>query len=279
MISFDTTKIMEKFIDIKKLIQSKNPKLAKWLPGFVLNYLRRVLHEEEINDFIASHENVLNEDFCDAVVNYFNITIKIEGLENIPKTGPIIIAMNHPLGGMDALALVSGIRQHRSDMRFIVNDLLMHLTNLRGLFVGVNKHGKNQVSTRQEIMRLFESDEAVCIFPAGMVSRIFEGKIQDSEWKKTFMIYALKYDQPIIPIYIDGKLTPRFYRIFKIRRFLGIKANLEMFFLADELFKQRNKTITFKVGKPILPKDLDINLSEQELAQYVKKMVYSISTH
>jgi putative hemolysin len=234
------------------------------------------LHEEEINAFIASHKEVLNEDFCEAVVNYFNIKVEIKGIEHIPKTGPIIIAMNHPLGGMDALALVSGIRHHRSDMRFIVNDLLMSLTNLKGLFVGVNKHGKNQISTRQEIMQLFESDEAVCIFPAGMVSRIFEGKIQDSEWKKTFITYALKYDQPIIPVYIDGKLTPRFYRVFKWRKFLGIKANIEMFFLADELFKQRNKTITFSVGQPIYSNDLDKTQSEQVLAQNVKKVVYSI---
>ncbi len=267
---------MGKFIDIQHLIKSKNPRLAKWLPRFVINYLRRVLHEEEINAFIASHKEVLNEDFCAAVVNYFNISVEIKGLEHIPKTGPIIIAMNHPLGGMDALALVSGIRHHRSDMRFIVNDLLMNLTNLKGLFVGVNKHGKNQISTRQEIMQLFESDEAVCIFPAGMVSRIFEGKIQDSEWKKTFITYALKYDQPIIPVYIDGKLTPRFYRVFKWRKFLGIKANIEMFYLADELFKQRNKTITFSVGQPIYSIDLDKNQSEQDLAQYVKKVVYSI---
>ena len=267
---------MGKFIDIQHLIKSKNPGLAKWLPRFVINYLRRVLHEEEINAFIASHKEVLNEDFCEAVVNYFNINIEIKGIEHIPKTGPIIIAMNHPLGGMDALALVSGIRHHRSDMRFIVNDLLMNLTNLKGLFVGVNKHGKNQISTRQEIMQLFESDEAVCIFPAGMVSRIFEGKIQDSEWKKTFITYALKYDQPIIPVYIDGKLTPRFYRVFKWRKFLGIKANIEMFFLADELFKQRNKTITFSVGQPIYSNDLDKTQSEQVLAQNVKKVVYSI---
>jgi putative hemolysin len=267
---------MGNFIDIQHLIKSKNPRLAKWLPRFVINYLRRVLHEEEINAFIASHKEVLNEDFCEAVVNYFNINVEIKGLEHIPKTGPIIIAMNHPLGGMDALALVSGIRHHRSDMRFIVNDLLMSLTNLKGLFVGVNKHGKNQISTRQEIMQLFESDEAVCIFPAGMVSRIFEGKIQDSEWKKTFITYALKYDQPIIPVYIDGKLTPRFYRVFKWRKFLGIKANIEMFFLADELFKQRNKTITFSVGQPIYSNDLDKTQSEQVLAQNVKKVVYSI---
>lgn len=267
---------MGNFIDIQHLIKSKSPRLAKWLPRFVINYLRRVLHEEEINAFIASHKEVLNEDFCEAVVNYFNIKVKIKGIEHIPKTGPIIITMNHPLGGMDALALVSGIRHHRSDMRFIVNDLLMNLTNLKGLFVGVNKHGKNQISTRQEIMQLFESDEAVCIFPAGMVSRIFEGKIQDSEWKKTFITYALKYDQPIIPVYIDGKLTPRFYRVFKWRKFFGIKANIEMFYLADELFKQRDKTITFSVGQPIYSTDLDKTQSEQVLAQNVKKVVYSI---
>lgn len=267
---------MNKFIDIHQVIKSKNPSLAKWIPSFVLAYLRRVLHEEEINRFIAEHKDLRDEDFCTEVVDYFNIKVRIDGIERIPKEGPIIIVMNHPLGGMDALALVSGIRNHRSDMRFIVNDLLMHLTNLRGLFVGVNKHGKNPISTRQEIMDLFESDNAVCIFPAGMVSRIFEGKIQDSEWKKTFITYALKHDQPIVPIYIDGRLTPRFYRVFKWRRFFGIKANLEMFFLADELFKQRNKTISFLVGQPIQANELDTSQSEQILAQHVKSIVYNI---
>jgi hypothetical protein len=64
--------------------------------------------------------------------------------------------------------------------------------------------------------------------------------------------------------------------VFKWRKFLGIKANIEMFFLADELFKQRNKTITFSVGQPIYSNDLDKTQSEQVLAQNVKKVVYSI---
>lgn len=279
MIVVILTKLMneEKFIDIKRLIESKSPKLAKWLPGFVIRYLKRILHQDEINDFLIAHKNDYNADFCDAVIAYFNMKVEVNGIENIPKEGPIIISMNHPLGGMDALALVSAIRDHRQDLKFIVNDLLMNLTNLSDLFVGVNKHGKNEISTREQIMNVFQSDEAVCIFPAGLVSRKQNGLIRDLDWKKTFMTYSIKYNQPIVPVYIDGELSKFFYRLSNFRRFLGIKLNIEMLYLADELFKQRNKTITFTIGKPILPKDLDLNVSEKDLAQEVKSIVYKLA--
>ena len=267
----------EKFIDVKALIESKSPRLAKWLPQFIISYLKRILHQDEINDFLVQHKNDYNADFCDAVMDMIQMKVVVQGLENIPKTGSIVIAMNHPLGGMDAIAFVSAIKGHRTDLKFIVNDLLMNLTNLQGLFVGVNKYGKTELSTRQQIMNVFESDEAVCIFPAGLVSRKQHGIIRDLEWKKTFVRYAVKYDQPIIPIYIDGKLSPFFYRLSNFRKFLGIKLNLEMLYLADELFKQKNKTIKFIVGKPILPENLNSNISEREQAQNIKESVYKLA--
>jgi 1-acyl-sn-glycerol-3-phosphate acyltransferase len=267
----------EKFIDVKALIESKSPRLAKWLPRFVISYLKRILHQDEINDFILKHKNDYNADFCDAVVDMIQMKIVVKGLENIPKTGPIVIAMNHPLGGMDAMAFVSAIKGHRTDLKFIVNDLLMNLTNLQGLFVGVNKYGKTELSTRQQIMNVFESEEAVCIFPAGLVSRKQHGVIRDLEWKKTFVRYAVKYDQPIIPVYIDGKLSPFFYRLSNFRKFLGIKVNIEMLYLADELYKQKNKTITFIVGEPILPENLNSKISEREQAQNIKESVYKLA--
>lgn len=268
----------DKFIDIKRLIASKSPKLAKWLPGFVVRYLKRILHENEINDFISSHKEVYNADFCRDVIDYFNIKIEVVGLENIPKEGSIVITMNHPLGGMDAMALVTALQGHREDLKFIVNDLLMNLKNLSDLFVGVNKHGKNELSTRQQIMELFESDEAVCIFPAGMVSRKIDGVVRDLDWKKTFVTYSKKYDQPVIPVFIDGELSNFFYRLANFRKAIGIKANIEMLYLADELFKQRNKTMTLTIGKPILPKDMDLNKSERDLAQEYKAKVYELSS-
>jgi putative hemolysin len=266
-----------KFIDIRKLIQSKNPTLAKWLPSFVINYLKRILHQDEINHFLAKNRHMYDADFCKAVIDYFNITIDVHGIENVPKTGPIIISMNHPLGGMDALAFVTAVKSHRQDIKFIVNDLLMNLHNLKNLFLGVNKHGKNEVSTRQQISELFESNEAVCIFPAGLVSRKIDGKIRDLDWKKTFLTYSVKFNQPIIPVFIEGELSNFFYRLSNFRKALGIKANLEMLYLADELFKQRNKTIRFTIGKPIWPADLDLSKSERELAQFVRQKVYDLS--
>ena len=267
----------DKFIDVKGLIESKNPRLAKWLPGFVINYLKRILHQDEINAFIAEHKEVYNADFCKAVIDYFNITINIENIERIPKEGPIIIAMNHPLGGMDAMTLITALQGHREDLKFIVNDLLMNLHNLRDLFVGVNKHGKNEVSTRQQIMELFESDEAVCIFPAGLVSRKKNGLVRDLDWKKTFVTYSKKYNQPVIPIFIDGELSNFFYRLANFRKFLGIKVNIEMLYLANELFKQRDKTMTLTVGEPIWPKDVDLEMPERDLAQYYKSKVYELA--
>lgn len=267
----------EKFIDIKGLIASKNPKLLRWLPGFVISYLRRILHEDEINNFLIEHENYFDADFCEAIINYFNIELKIKGIENIPKEGPVILAMNHPLGGMDAIGLIVALRHHRNDMKFIVNDLLMNLKNLKGLFIGVNKHGKNDVSVRQQIKNAFMSENAICIFPAGLVSRKIDGRVQDLEWKKTFVTYAREFDRVIIPIHIKGELSPFFYRIAKFRKFIGIKANIEMLWLSDELFKQRNKVIEITVGNPIRFSEIDEELNDYQAAQKVRQFVHKLT--
>lgn len=266
----------QKFIDIQKLIASKSPRLVKWIPGFVMRYLKRILHQDEINAFLNEHKEEKNEDFCDEVMKYLNIKVVIEGIENIPKEGKTILAMNHPLGGMDAIALVSAIKHHRMDLKYIVNDLLMNLKNLEGIFVGVNKHGRNEKSIREQISDLFSSDSMVCLFPAGLVSRRSKGEVKDLVWKKTFITYAKKYNHTIVPIHIDGELSNFFYNLSAIRTKLGIKANIEMLYLSNELFKQRNKTITFKVGTPIKASELDPTKNEHELAQFIKDTVYEI---
>jgi len=273
------TEIMEKkgFIDIQRLVKSKNPKLAKWLPGFVFRYLKRILHQDEINSCLEKNGHLYDTEFCEAIIHYFNIKIEIEGIEKIPTSGPVIIAMNHPLGGMDALAFVAATKGHRTDLRFIVNDLLLNLTNLSGLFVGVNKHGKNDGSVRQQISNAFESDTALVIFPAGLVSRMVNGKVRDLEWKKTFVTYAKKFDQPIVPIFIDGTLSPFFYHLSRIRKFFRIKANIEMLYLSDELFKQRNKTMIFRVGDPIYVNQTLSDVDERKVAQIVRDKVYDMA--
>ena len=266
----------KKTIDLRRLIASKNEKLLRWMPGFVLRYLERVIHQDEINTLLEKAGELKDAEFSDAVMEEFKITISSSGLENIPKTGPLIIVLNHPLGGMDALALISLLKNHRPDLRFIVNDILMNLENLSGLFIGINKHGINKKNVREDIEKAFNSEHAICIFPAGLVSRKINGLVQDLEWKRTFVTYARSLDRTVIPIKIDGQLSPFFYRLSRLRRFFRIKANIEMLYLADELFKQRNKTLTFTVGQAIKMNQFDTSLTDKEVASEIRKIVHEL---
>lgn len=268
----------KKFIDIEKLIESKNPRLLRWLPWFVLSYLKKILHEKEMNAFLESNNGKKNEEFCDEVMRYFNLEVIVHGIENIPKEGPVILAMNHPLGGIDGIASIAAMTKYRKDIKFIVNDILMNLENLSDMFVGVNKHGKNKGSVREQIREAFSSDEVLCIFPAGLVSRKIEGKVVDLEWKKTFVTYARAMKRTVVPVFIDGKLSPFFYRLHRLRTFLGIKVNIEMLYLANEMYKQKNKQFHFYVGKPIDGASYHKELNDFKAAQEFKKEVYSIKS-
>jgi putative hemolysin len=265
----------EDFINVRRMIANKNPKILKWLPGFVIRYIERILHQNRINNFLHTHTSK-NQDFCaDALVEVgLNYTIK--GIENIPKTGKCVLAMNHPLGGMDAIILVDALKNHRTDIKFIVNDLLLHLKPLEGIFVGVNKIGKVDANSLQKVNDLFASDQLVCVFPAGMVSRKQKGIISDLVWKKTFIRLAKANDSTIVPIHIEGKLTNWFYRLSNFRRFIGIKANIEMLYLSDEMFKQKGQTISFTVGEPIIAKSLDDSKTEIQWSEWFRQHIYSL---
>ena len=254
----------DKFIDIEKAIHSKNPKLLKWLPKFILRYIKKIVHEDEINQILLENIDNYGYDFCKDVINRFNIKVTTKGTENIPKNGGYIFVANHPLGGMDAMAIVTTVAPIRNDIKFIVNDLLLKLKNLKGQFVGVNKHGGNTKESLNMVDELFASDNAVFIFPAGLVSRKNRGLVEDLEWKKTFITRAKKHNKTIIPLYVEGKLTNFFYRLSNYRTKIGIKSNIEMFYLVDECFKQKNKHLKIIFGESVPPSRFDKSKTDKE---------------
>lgn len=263
-------------IDIKAAIKNKSPRAVKFIPKFVMNYIKRVTHEKDINDFFLLHGEKKNLEFIESVLTHFNVKIEVKNPENIIKNRGVIFASNHPLGGLDGMALIYAIGQERKDVKFIVNDILMQLENLDGIFIGVNKHGKNFGSSLSVIEDLYASDQAVLIFPAGLVSRKQKGKVYDLEWKKSFISKAKKHKKDIIPVHIDGQNTRKFYNLAMWRKRLGIKANIEMFYLIDEMFKQRGKTLIMTFGKPIPYTHFDKKHSDLEWAQIIKKEVYNL---
>ncbi|MEP0713656.1 1-acyl-sn-glycerol-3-phosphate acyltransferase [Algoriphagus sp.] len=266
----------KKFIDIEKLIASKNPALLKWMPGFVLNYIKRVTHEEWMNQILDRVDHLHGIDFAKGIISELNIEVELVGAENIPKTGGIILAANHPLGGIDGIALMQAISQVRTDMRFLVNDILMALKNFDPLFVPINKHGKNSIDTLTAIESAYSESYAVIVFPAGLVSRKDEIGIKDLEWKKSFISKAKKYKKDILPCFIGGKNSNFFYNLAYWRKKIGIKANIEMFYLADELYKQQGKKVVITVGEQISYQSLNSSKTDSQWAEEVKEVVYKL---
>lgn len=264
-------------IDVNKIFKDKNPKLYNMLPGFVLGYIKRIIHQDEMNQILKKSEGLEGIEFAGVVLKEMGVNVSCRGLENIPATGPVIIASNHPLAGLDAMAMINLMGEKRRDLRFLVNDILTRLPNFGEVFVPVNKLGVNAKSNLVRIEEIYASDAVKMLFPAGMCSRIIDGKIQDAEWQKSFVTKAQKYQNAIIPVLVKGKNSPWFYNLSRFRTKLGIKANVEMFYLPDEMFKQKNKKIELIIGKPIGPEMLNQHKSTKEWASLIRSYVYSLA--
>lgn len=265
------------FIDIENVLKDKNPGLHKWMPGFVLSYLKRIVHEKDINQVMANIGHLQGMDFVNALVDEFGVEVTLTGEENIPLDRPVIFASNHPLGGMDGIAFMYALGKYRQDIRFLVNDILTNIKNFEPMFVPVNKHGANSREVSKLIEETYAGEHAVLVFPAGLVSRKQTGGVKDLEWKKSFISKAKRYKKDIVPVYIEGKNSDFFYNLARFRKQLGIKANIEMLYLADEMFSQRGKKVVIHIGKPISYQYFDKSKTENEWAEEVKELVYQMA--
>jgi 1-acyl-sn-glycerol-3-phosphate acyltransferase len=283
--------ISDHFLDVEQLFARKNPRLHKILPKFIFSYIKKIVHQDEINGYIYRHRDKFGLEFIDAMLDEFGVNSEIiipptlspshplaltDPTTLITPTGRYIIASNHPLGGMDGMALIREVGKVRKDIVFPVNDILTEIPGLKPLFIPINKHGKNTENI-DIIENTFASGKVILYFPAGLVSRKHKGGvIKDLEWKKTFITKARKYQRNIIPVFISGRNSNFFYNIAQWRQKLGIKANIEMLFLVDEMVKQKGKTITMKFGQPIPYTTFDRSKTDVQWAEFVRKKVYSL---
>lgn len=272
-------KITNDFIDIDALLREKNPKLHTFLPRFIINYIKKKLHQDFINEGISTNKDLYHLAFNNAAIDYLGAKVEWFGEENISELGGVIICSNHPLGGLDGIALIKAVSSRRKDIRFLVNDLLKNFKNFDTLFVAVNKLSSNTKESLKTIEDVYNSDEAVVVFPAGLVSRKQNGVIEDLSWKKSFISKAIARKKNIVPVFIDGSNTKFFYNLAWWRKRLGIKANIEMFLLADEMVKQKGKKIKIIFGREIPYHILDQSRSHLLWAQTIKKFVYQLKSN
>lgn len=263
-------------VNVRQVFFEKNARLARFIPGFVFRYLEKIIHQREINEFLSVHGEKTGIDFVRAAIKDFNVSIRLEGEQHIPGEGKYIFVANHPWGGFDGLLLMEVISRYYNDFKFLVNDILMNITNLHPLFIPVNKHGKQASDSVRILDETYQSKAQILTFPSGLVSRYSKGQVMDLPWKKNFITKAIQYQRDVIPLFFNGRNSKFFYRLYRLRKFLGIKAALEMFYLVDETYRHKNKSIVVTFGEPIPYSTFDKSRSPLQWARWVKEKVYAL---
>ena len=269
----------EKRIDISKVIALKSPFLYKLIPNFLLKKLKSIVREKEINFILQKLSGKKNLDFVRGGIKELGVASISNGFENLQINKRAIVVANHPLGGLDGVAMINELGKYRKDIKFLVNDILTQLKPFKEYFIPINKHGLNSRENILRLEKLFQSNQCIVLFPAGLVSRKNNEKIEDLEWRKTFISKAKKYNTIIYPVYVEGFNSKKFYKVAYWRQKLRIKINLEMFLLPNEMFLQKGKTIKFTMGQPIDPKLFSNSKTDLEWAQLIKKFVYQIKNN
>jgi putative hemolysin len=272
----DNPSVNLKPINIREIFHQKSPRLARLIPGFIFTLIHRIMRLDFMNSFIIKYGHLSGMNFVNASVKDFEISEQVFGEEHIPVSGSYIFVGNHPLGGFDSLLFMKNVYDRLGNFKFLVNDVLMSIRPLRPLFVPVNHHGSNSREAAQIMKETYLSGEQILIFPSGLASRKIKGKIEDLPWHKHFITKSLEYKRDVIPVFISGRNSNRFYFVAKWRNLLGIKWNLEMFLLPDETYRHRKKKINIYFGAPIPYTTFNKSKSPLQWAEYVKNKVYEL---
>lgn len=265
-------------INLDKIVRDRAGDKAKYIPQFAINRLKRLIHQDFINEFLKrGYKGVA---FCENALRYLNVDVKIEGIENIPQAPDkkYTFVSNHPLGAIDGvtLGMVLG-RRFNGKIKYLVNDLLMNLEGLAPLCVPINKLGKQARALPKQVDDAFQSPNQMIMFPAGICSRRMpDGSISDIAWNKTFITKSIATRRDVVPIHFIGQNSNRFYNIAQWCKRLRLKFNFAMLFLPDEMYKSQNSSYKVIIGKPIPYSSFNCSKTPHQWAQLVKQQVYKL---
>ena len=265
-----------KYIDLEKHIENSDSAFLKKIPKFIVRLLIKLVRQEELNGIINRNAEYYGVDFIRKAFEEFNVKLEVEGLENLPDNGKCFFVANHPFGFMEGLALTTTVASKYGDLKAIGNDVYNMIPNLASVIAVVNVFGKNPRDYILALEEIYQSDVPITHFPSGEVSRVYRGRIQDCAWQKSFITKAISCKRCVVPFYFYGRNSLLFYSTGLLRRLLGIKMNIELALIPNELFWKKNKTIRLKIGKPIPPETFDKSKSHHEWAQWVREEVYAL---
>jgi len=265
-------------IDVDQVLRARLPRHYRYIPRFAVRWLERTICQDRLNAILADMAGKDGVSAADAALHDMDITLHATGLDQLPTGRRYLFVSNHPLGGLDGLCLISLLGHHYDKhIKFLVNDLLMAVKPLHDVFLPINKFGSQSREAAGLIEQALQSDNQIITFPAGLCSRLLDnGEVGDLEWRKAAVSHAITYQRDVVPVFFDARNSRSFYRKARWRKRLGIKFNVEMMYLPQEMIKQSGSTMHVMVGEPIAWSSLDGSHARQE-AHRLRSIVYSLA--
>ncbi|MDE6287715.1 MAG: 1-acyl-sn-glycerol-3-phosphate acyltransferase [Muribaculaceae bacterium] len=244
-------------LNLKQILSARSA--TRRIPAFIVRRLEKLICQDKLNEMLRVAYPRRGAEFCRAVLDHLNVKVEIEHAERLPSPSErLLYVSNHPLGGLDGMALIDWVTaRHGVEPRFVVNDLLMAIEPLSDVFLPINKHGAQSRKSVVDIDAAMESDRPVIVFPAGLCSRRQGRSVADLKWNKMFVRQAIRWNRTVVPLRFCGENSGRFYRCASLREKVGIKFNIEMALLPSEVFRAAGKTFKVICGNPVSPADLD----------------------
>ncbi|MDE6651757.1 MAG: 1-acyl-sn-glycerol-3-phosphate acyltransferase [Paramuribaculum sp.] len=264
-------------IDVAAVIKERLPRYSRFIPRRLVRWVEKTICQDRLNDMLDYAGDRRGAQFCDAVLEKLGISYTVHGKENLPQNRRVTIVCNHPLGGLDGIAMIHFIESvYGEPIHFPVNDLLMAVKPLDDIFLPVNKHGKQSRSTGVAIDEAFKGPDPIIIFPAGLVSRKLKDRIADLKWNKMFVNKCISSKRDVIPVYFSGNNSSFFYNFARLRERACIKFNIEMIYLPREVFRCENAEFDIFIGKPIPCSALKGGSEAVAQAQNIRNIVYTL---
>lgn len=262
-------------VNIQQLIERRYPRLLR-SPSFLAQPAKAVLkmlgHEREMQAFSARYPQCTGLDFVEHLLDFFGFSFAVRHneRERIPARGRVVIIANHPIGTLDALALLKLVGEVRGDVKVLGNDLLNDIDALAPVRLPFT--GKK--GTREELDAVqahLEAEGALIVFPAGAVSRFGATGIRDDRWRSAFIGMAETVHAPILPIHIDARNSLFFYSLSLVSK------PLSTLWLVHETFRHADNSVVVRIGELIDPvTHEDLSLPIKTKLKLFRKQVYRL---
>ena len=267
---------MKKYINLSKILKEEHPALHKKLPGFVIKLIEIIIMQKAMNKAINKYINHNGVAFTERMIEELNLKVDIEGKENLPENGRCFFVANHLYGILDGMVLGNIVGNKYGSFMGISNDAFKLIPQLKETVTSVNVYGKSAKDQVLKLEEVYKSNIPINHFPAGEVSRKYNGKVEDKNWHKSFITKAITEKRDIVPVFFHGQNSRLFYAVHSLRKKLKIGVNIELILLPSEMFKKKNKTIKVTVGRSISYTQLDNGTSHNELAKKIREHLYSL---